>query len=312
MKNAGLLAIKIPVNEYDYHIKWLSNVLGYNRLLSEFFYENEISTEKLTFIASATGGLPIILSQKLYGRGNTYHQPSLSDLGVLAFKVRTKDIKRQYLKLKAAQEPFLEKFAYTYYNKPCFWLTDSEANFFQVVEEQAQEGVYGIIISVDNIDKARSFFSNFGFTEEIHKSIGYFSDLEPLGFSPNKKAKRLILRHKTRHPLSNFMGITEIDLVQMLDSQRRNVFTKYSVYFAATHVYKRPDNFSPQFKVIDNDFMQAIFSQVDYPLASVHLVELRTLRFKDVWELDLTRNNYSPVPIFRLKTLLNNIAENLD
>ena len=311
MKVSGLLALKIPVQEYEYSSRWFKKILDYSRVFGDFFYEGEYSTEKLTFVLSPQGGLPVVLSQQLYSRVHGYDRPTLANLGVLAFKVRTGDIKKHYLKLKAAKEPFVEKLANTYFDKYCFWVTDNDANLYQVVEDKGPEGLYSVLINVDDIHQAIDFFSALGF-KEYHSSHGYFTDLEPLGFARGMKAKRVILRCEEEHALSQYTGPTEIDLVQLIDNQKRGVFTKYTLYFTATQTYKRPEAFTPQFRVIDNDHLLAVYSPIDYKLAKIRVIEVRTLKFKDFVEIDLTRYTNESLSKRKLSVLLNNVVEKLD
>ncbi len=311
MKVSGLLAVKIPVQEYEYSSRWFKKILDYSRVFGDFFYESEYSTEKLTFVLSPQGGLPVILSQQLYSRVPEYDRPTLASLGVLAFKVRTEDIKKAYLRLKAAKEPFVEKLANTYFEKPCFWVADNDANLYQVIEDNGPEGIYGVIINVDDIHQAIDFFSALGF-EEHHSSHGYFADLEPMGFGRSMKARRVILRCEEKHALSQYTGLTEIDLVQVIDNQRRKVFAKYTLYFAASQTHKRPEAFTPQYRVIDNDHLLAVYSPIDYKIAKIRVIEVRILKFKDFVEIDLTKYTNEPLSGRKLSVLLNNVVEKLD
>ncbi len=312
MKFSGLLGVKIPVQEYGYSKGWIKKMIGYSRVWSDFFYESSHSTEKLSFVLNTQGGVPIILSQELYGGNRNFQRPTLSFLGTLALKIRTKDIQKHYLKLKIDQESFVSKLSYTYFDKACYWLSDSEANFYQIVEDDAPEGLYGVIINVDDIHRAKTFFSSLGFTDIRHSSSGYYKDLTALGMTDNTPAKRLILRNKNQNSLSAFIGPTEIDLVQMLDNKKRNILPKYTLYLSATEAYKRSENFTPQFRVVDNKNFLAIFSPVDYKLVKIRAVELRKLRFKRIGELDLTQNNHSQIPKSKLEFIVNNVAEKLE
>ena len=313
MKLKGLLSFKIPVLDFDNLQKWYKDVLGYNKVFSDFFYENEYFTQKLSVLINDKGGLPIVFSERLKNNYSSLVYPNLHYLGILAFKYRVSDIIAFYLKLKAAGVSFVEKMKRNAINEQYnFWLCDSEANFYQITEQKDElSGVYGVIISVEDINLARKFFYNLGFRKKIFVSQGYFPDLAPLYKNKVVKIKRLILQARYKHIINNFIGPTEVDLVQIDGYHPKSFFSKYTLFFNATEAYKRPDFFTPQYKVIDNERFLAVFSRIENSFARAKVIELREFKVNDSVVIDFLakRDFFSKI---KIKLFIDNIIENIE
>jgi len=115
-----------------------------------------------------------------------------------------------------------------------FFVKDPYNNICEVVasnnwfknDKASTGGVYGCIIGVSDIDKARTVYSDIlGYDEVIYDQTDTFNDLSSLP-GGGSKFRRILLRHTKprKGAFSRMLGNSEIELVQVLDRTPRKIY----------------------------------------------------------------------------------------
>jgi len=159
------------------------------------------------------GRIPLPISEEL----------KLGDLGILACKIKVKDISSAYsfLKMNSAElcgEPIEDPSG----NKS-FFVKDPYGNMFHLVEgknwfineKKETGGCYGAIIGVSDIAKARQIYSDIlGYNEVIYDKTGVFPDLYAFPGGKNE-FRRLLLKNSkpASGPFSKVFGDSMMELI---------------------------------------------------------------------------------------------------
>jgi catechol 2,3-dioxygenase-like lactoylglutathione lyase family enzyme len=116
-----------------------------------------------------------------------------------------------------------------------FFITDPWKNIFQVVEDdsfftrrrpQPNGGVFGVIIGVSELQKSLKVYQDIlGYDQVVYDITGHFLDLESIPGSEGR-FRRVLLRHSQprKGAFSPMLGATEIELVQALDREPRQIY----------------------------------------------------------------------------------------
>lgn len=163
-------------------------------------------------------------------------QPKLGDLGTLIGKLKSQNVAAAYLKFKTSGATLLSGFSKNKAGKDHFFMKDPFGNMFEVVESDVVfmdtnskiGGVYGAICGVTNMEKSINFYKNIlGYDTVIYDDTDVFEDFENLP-GGREKYRRVLLGHsqKRKGPFSEFLNESQIELVQLVDSERkpRNIY----------------------------------------------------------------------------------------
>ncbi len=317
MEFLGLLSVNVPVYDLVIQEKWLRSFLYYKAKLGEFVFQANEGLMKISGYISSQGGMPIFFSQQVNGiDGSRRINRDLYDLGVLAFKFRVSNFYKFYLENKLSHRPVSRVLNHNFYGY-VMWLTDACGNKYQVVQWPYEHKLempefFGLVISVHDIEKAADLFCKLGYDEIVYTQAGFFEDLEAYKTSTqaNVVAKRIILRSSKNHRFAKFFGVSEIELVEFEEFNRKSE-SKYSLYFLVTQAYKKPDFFIPQFRVYDNDMITALVSDVDlkhsFPYLDIKVVEMRKLKLRGGFDIDF--DDTEPIPPKKISFLFKNVLE---
>jgi catechol 2,3-dioxygenase-like lactoylglutathione lyase family enzyme len=160
-----------------------------------------------------TGREPVYIKEKI----------KLGDLGIVACKMKVKNISEAYLFYKGKNVTLLGEALPDPSGNKTFFLKDPYENIFQMVEgnnwfmneKKVSGGAYGAMIGVSDIEKARNVYSDIlGYDVVVYDSTDVFPDLTPLP-GGNNLFRRVLLRRSEpeRGPFSRILGKSEIELV---------------------------------------------------------------------------------------------------
>lgn len=156
--------------------------------------------------------------------------PVFGDLGIYAVKIKSKDVDKAHKTFDGETSELKEYHA----GGKHFWVRDPWGNLFEVVpghdwfgnKSLSTGGVYGAVIGVSDIDKAKKLYADvFGVDEVISDVTGVFQDI-PDQEVANEKYRRVVLRKtvKAVGAFSKLLGGIEIELVQALDRKPVKIF----------------------------------------------------------------------------------------
>jgi len=165
-------------------------------------------------------------------------QPKLGDLGTIVGKLKSPNVAAAYLKFKNSPNgaTLLSSFGKNLNGKEHFFLKDPFGNFFEVVESDIVfketnskiGGIYGAICGVTDMEKSIEFYKNIlGYDTVIYDDTDVFEDFKMIPGGEDK-FRRVLLGHseKRKGPFSNFLNESQIELVQLVNSDRkpRNIY----------------------------------------------------------------------------------------
>jgi catechol 2,3-dioxygenase-like lactoylglutathione lyase family enzyme len=158
----------------------------------------------------------------------------LGDLGIYVTKIKSADVKAAYQHFKRKNLNISELIVGPD-NQSHFFVKDPYNNMFQVVEgntwfskdENKHTGaVFGNIIGVSDIDKARKVYSDIlGYDTLVYDADGVFEDLKWLP-GGDKTFRRVLLKRSRPQegPFSNLLGTSVMELIQVKDRAPEKIF----------------------------------------------------------------------------------------
>lgn len=159
---------------------------------------------------------------------------TLRERGILAVKMKTKDVKAAYDNLKAQGVTLLTSLNKSPGGSLHFYAADPAGNLFDIVEgeeffkssKSPTGGVYGAVIGVSDMEKSLKFYRELlDFDQVVSDDIGVFEDLSGLPGS-NGKFRRVVLG-KSEMPIGPFaplLGTNRIELIQSLEGEGKEIF----------------------------------------------------------------------------------------
>jgi len=159
----------------------------------------------------------------------------IGNLGIYSCKIKVKNIAKTY-------ETFLKEgiiqtgsVVSEITGNKSFFVKDSFGNIFQMVEaddwfmneNKLTGGVYGAVIGVTDIDKARVVYSDIlGYDEVVFDSAAVFEDLKPLP-GGERNLRRVLLRKSKpgSGAFSRLMGKSEIELISSGNSNEKKIYS---------------------------------------------------------------------------------------
>ncbi|MEM1125498.1 MAG: VOC family protein [Bacteroidota bacterium] len=153
--------------------------------------------------------------------------PALGDLGLLAARIKSRDVGRMHAWLATQQLPGLGPLHVDPSGRPHFFVRDPYSNLFQVVPsatwfsktKHLSGGPTGCLIGVRDINRALSLYAGvLGYDRVLYDERGVFKDLSVLP-GGDRTVRRVLLGHYAERegPFSRLLGPTQLELVQALD-----------------------------------------------------------------------------------------------
>jgi len=147
----------------------------------------------------------------------------IGDLGIIACKIKTKDIGKTLNAFKAKGLDAPLSVSTDPNGNETFFMKDIYGNIFQMVkatdwfsnENKLTGGTYGAIIGVSDIEKSKEVYSGIlGYDEVVYDVTGVFPDLADLA-GGQKECRRVLLRRSEPFTgsFSKLFGNSEIELV---------------------------------------------------------------------------------------------------
>lgn len=163
--------------------------------------------------------------------------PRIGDLGILAARLKSRDLDRSHRWLAERGARILAPPAPGPAGKPHFFFNDPFGNLFEVSESEdwftapsgaggALGGICGCLIGVSGIDASRRLYSGIlGYDRVIHEGTGCYGDLAPLP-GGGERVRRVLLTHgeARRGAFSRLLGFSSIELIQALSGTPRKIF----------------------------------------------------------------------------------------
>lgn len=170
----------------------------------------------------------------------------LGDLGTFIGKIKSSTVAAAYLKFKTSGGKLRSKFSKSINGKDHFFVEDPFGNLFEVVEEETtfQEtesktgGIFGAIVGVSDMERSMKFYNEIlGYDTVVYDETGVFDDFAKLP-GGNDRYRRVLLSHsqERKGPFSNFLNVSQIELVQLVDSERQ----PRKIYDFKTHLWGDP------------------------------------------------------------------------
>ena len=172
----------------------------------------------------------------------------LGDLGTTIGKLKTQNVDAAYMYFKNKMpDNLLSGFCDTPDGKKHFFLQDPFGNLFEVVNSDITfretkskvGGIYGAIVGVSDMDKSIEFYKEIlGYDTIIYDATEVFEDLAQLPGGKDK-FRRVLLGHsqKRRGPFSNFLNDSQIELIQLVNTGKRQ---PRKIYDFETHLWGDP------------------------------------------------------------------------
>ncbi len=162
-------------------------------------------------------------------------EPQLGDTGIYITKYKCRDVAACYAHFKQQGLDVISGLNKNPLDQDHFFLRDLHGNLCEVVHTDDQwfrahghhtGGVYGCVLGVSDIDKARQFYGDIlGYDTVVYDSKGSFDDLKALP-GGGHQFRRVLLRHSQARQgaFSRMLGPSEMELVQVLDRPARKIF----------------------------------------------------------------------------------------
>ena len=158
----------------------------------------------------------------------------VGNLGIFACKIKIRSVKNTLVAFEKEKIEVLGKPLPDPSGKPSIFLKDPFGNIFQMVEaddwfineKKPTGGVYGALIGVSDIEKARLLYSDIlGYDEVAYDKTGTFDDFRNLP-GGERQFRRVLLRRSRpfEGPFSRLMGKSEIELISSGQKNERKIY----------------------------------------------------------------------------------------
>ncbi len=255
---SGIQQLGVGVENVYQAWEWYREYFGQDVLLSDApgeaskmqTYTNHRPQTRHTILAynmQGGGGLEIwqYTSRKPTKVG---FEVKLGDLGTFIGKLKSRNVQAAYLRMKThCPELLMSSFGKTIADKEHFFMKDPFGNLFEIVESDVTfretdskiGGVYGAFVGVSDMDKSIQFYKEIlGYDTIIYDSTDVFEDFAKIP-GGNDKLRRVLLGHsqKRKGPFSNFLNESQIELIQIVNTDRRQ---PRRIYDFVTHLWGDP------------------------------------------------------------------------
>lgn len=159
---------------------------------------------------------------------------ALGDLGIYIAKIKSNDIQATFEHLKSQHFDLLCEPINRPDGQLHFYVKDLYGNVLEVVPatdwfakgSASTGGIYGCTIGITAMDKSLKFYKNIlGYDTIIFDESGKFDDLDCLD-GGHQLYRRVLLTHSQarRGPFSEWIGSSEIELIQAIDRTPKQIF----------------------------------------------------------------------------------------
>ncbi|MBO7568652.1 MAG: VOC family protein [Bacteroidales bacterium] len=201
----------------------------------------------LAYNMQGGGGLEV---WQYTSRKPTYAQfeIKLGDLGTTIGKLKSENVAAAYLYFKSkAPELLLSGFSKNLAGKDHFFMKDPFGNFFEIVESDVVfretkskiGGVYGAVVGVSDMEKSINFYKDIlGYDTVLYDKTDTFDDFAKIPGGEDK-FRRVLLAHSIKRtgPFSNFLNESQIELIQLIDTEQRQ---PRKIYDFESHLWGDP------------------------------------------------------------------------
>lgn len=159
---------------------------------------------------------------------------ALGDLGILAARIKCKNVAELYEKFKKNGADTLGELNQAPNGEQHFFVKDPNGNIFNIVpgkewfkdEGSLCGGVSGAMIGVSDIELARKIYSNvMGYDKVYYDKTEVFQDFKSLN-GGEKTVRRMLLGNSEswNGPFSQLLGPSKVELIQLIGETPRKIF----------------------------------------------------------------------------------------
>ena len=240
----GIQQVGIGVRDVKEAWKWYIDMFGVDCRI----FEDETEAR---LMLPYTGGEPrsrhAVLTYNLQGGGgfeiwqykgreplDRKEDIRIGDIGILACKVKVKDIEEAYRFYKSKNVTFVTKPAEAPDREKTFFIRDPYKNLFQLVqsdswlldEKKVTGGSCGTIIGVSDIDKAMRMYSDIlGYETVVYDKTGNFGDITSLP-GGDGIFRRVLLKRKepVSGPFCKLFGESYMELIASVGNRGKKIY----------------------------------------------------------------------------------------
>ena len=155
--------------------------------------------------------------------------PEFGDYGIFACKVKSRNVREAYEKMKAKGVEILTEPRKAPSGKEHFFMLDPWKNLFEIEtddyvfvdEDKCTGGNNGAVLGVSDMDKSIHFYSSIMDYDKVEYDVtGVFDDLKGVPGGQYKLRRVMLTRSKpVEGPLSPVLGTSHIELVQRIEEE---------------------------------------------------------------------------------------------
>jgi catechol 2,3-dioxygenase-like lactoylglutathione lyase family enzyme len=170
------------------------------------------------------GRVPVVIKEEI----------KLGDLGIIACKIKVKNINEAYSFFKAGNISILNEPASGPDGEKTFFIRDPFGNLFQMVvgdswfinEYKQTGGTFGAVIGVSDIERSRKVYSDIlGYDTVIYDKTGDFPDLTGLPGGSGKFRRVLLKRSEpVSGPFSKLFGQSIMELIVSSEKPGKKIY----------------------------------------------------------------------------------------
>ena len=162
------------------------------------------------------------------------HSLNIGDLGINIVKIKSKNIKESYNRLKSQNVKILSEINTEPDGSKSFFIQDLDDNVLCIKEYGNWYscngfdigGAFSCVIGVSDIESSLKLYSNIlGYDKVIYDKTDEFKDLHFLK-NGHKRFRRILLTHQLNRlgGFSQLLGISQIELIQSLETKPKKIF----------------------------------------------------------------------------------------
>ncbi len=240
----GIQQLGVGVTNVKEGFKWFSKYFGMD---VKMFEEAATAELMLAHTEGKTRERHAILALNMQGGGgfeiwqHTAKEPvkptfeiQIGDLGISIGKIKTADIHKTYAAYQNEEMEVLTEIAKDPSGNEHFYVKDAFGNIWDVVQSDSvfkdkglhNGGIYGCVIGVKNMEDSLKVYQDIlGYDTIVYDKEDKFDDWAGVPGCDNRY-RRILLKHSASYTgsFSPMLGPTQIELVQVLDREPRDIF----------------------------------------------------------------------------------------
>ncbi len=240
----GIQQLGVGVTNVKEGFEWYRKNFGMD---VKMFEEAAVAELMLPHTAGQTRERHAILALNMQGGGgfeiwqHTAKKPEkpkfeiqIGDLGICIGKLKSGNLHKTYADYQKKDIEILTEIAKDPAGNEHFYVKDTFGNIWDVVNEPfvykdkglVNGGIYGAIIGTKNINESMKVYNDIlGYDTIVYDETGKFSDWVGVPGCDNEY-RRVLLKHSKTYKgsFSPLLGPTQIELVQVLDREARDIF----------------------------------------------------------------------------------------